>query len=108
MKHNINAGRLREYVEVFEKSDAQNKYGELIGETLVFDARADCSVRSSSESGKFGTTLATTIVTILMWYDERLSHDMIVKWKGKSYKVVGEPQPDDFFKSMIATVEYVS
>lgn len=108
MKHNINAGRLRDYIEVFSKGGEQNSIGEITGETLVFDARADCSVRSSSESGKFGKPLTSTIVTILMWCDERLEPDMIVKWRGDTYNVVGRPVPDDEFKSMIATVELIS
>ena len=104
MSHNISAGRLKDYIEVYSKSGGQNEYGELLSGDLIFDAWADCKIRSSSESSKFGTTLAQTIVTVLMWNDERLKNDMVIKWNGVDYDVVGMPQSEDN-KSMIVTME---
>jgi len=108
MLHNIHAGRLRDYIEIYDKSQEQNDYGELIdAKTLVFDAMANCSSRSSSESVKFGYTAAESIITVLMWYDERLTNKMVITWNSHDYEIIGMPQPDDLFKSMIVTMKRI-
>lgn len=106
MNHKINAGRLRHYVEVYADSGGQNEYGEPIGKTLVFDARADVLVRSGGEADNYGTTVTNEVITVLMWYDDRLKNDMFIVWEGVEYRVL-HTQPNHDKRSMVATCEVI-
>ena len=108
MSHNINAGRLRNYIEVFSREQSQNSFGEPTGgETFVFDAMADCNIKSTGENLDRGYTESTMVVTMLMWYDERLTSDMVIKWNGNNFDVIGPASYDNTMKSMIVTCKRV-
>lgn len=108
MHHNINAGRLRDLITVSEKTKERNNNGEReSAKKELFQARADCNVRSSSESTKFGYLSSDTIVTMLMWYTDVLTTKHVITWKDNDYEIVGVPVPDDLNKSMIVTCKRV-
>lgn len=106
MYHNINAGRMRHYVEIKETSTETDKYKRPIGEVLVFDARAHVRTMSGKELEDYGTTTTSTIISVLMWYDERANDTQVLVWNGVSYEI-NHVKPDDYFKSMILTCEVI-
>jgi hypothetical protein len=106
MYHNINAGRLRQYVELFTSSNESDEYGQVIHGEPVFDAMAECKVVSGSKLDGYGTTVTSSIITVLMWYDERASNDLVLTWNGVKYNV-NHVNPDPLMKSMILTCEVV-
>ncbi len=106
MYHSINAGRLRQYVEVFIPSNDTDDYGQPIGNTLVFDARAEVKTVSGNKVQDYGTTTTSTIITVLMWYDERAEDKQVLVHNGIEYQV-NHVKPDELLKSMILTCEVI-
>jgi hypothetical protein len=107
MYHNINAGRLRQYVELFTSSNEPDEYGQVGQTVLVFDAMAECKTVSGSKMEKYGTTFTSSIITVMMWYDERASNDQVLVWNDVSYTVT-HINVDPLMKAMILTCEIVS
>lgn len=106
MYHSINAGRLRQYVEVFIPSNDTDDYGQPLGDELVFDARAEVKTVSGNKVQDYGTTTTSTIITVMMWYDERANDKQILKYNDITYQV-NHVKPDELFKSMILTCEVI-
>ena len=106
MYHNINAGRLRQYVELFVANNEPDEYGQVSGKDLVFDAMAECKTASGSKMQQYGTTMTSTIITVLMWYDVRATNDQTLVWNGVDYSVT-HVNPDPLLKAMILTCEVV-
>jgi len=106
MYHNINAGRLRQYVEVFLPSNDTDDYGQPLGKVLVFDARAEVKTVSGSKIQDYNTTTTSTIITVLMWYDERAEDKQVLVFNGVEYEV-NHVKPDELNKSMILTCEVI-
>ena len=106
MYHSINAGRLRQYVEVFLPSNDTDDYGQPIGNTPVFDARAEVKTVSGNKVQDYGTTTTSTIITVLMWYDERAEDKQVLVHNGIEYQV-NHVKPDELLKSMILTCEVI-
>lgn len=106
MYHNINAGRLRQYVELYLPSNTTDEYGQVTDKVLVFDARAEVKTVSGNKVQDYNTTTTSTIVTVLMWYDERAEDKHILVFNGVDYKV-NHVKPDELLKSMILTCEVI-
>jgi len=106
MYHNINSGRLRHYVEVFVPSNDTDDYGQPVGNVLVFDARAEVKTVSGSKVQDYNTTTTSTIITVLMWYDERAEDKQVLVYNGVEYEV-NHVKPDELMKSMILTCEVI-
>jgi len=106
MYHNINAGRLRHYVELYLPSNDTDEYGEVVDKELVFDARAHVKTVSGSKVQGYGTTTTSTIITVLMWYDERAEDKQVLVHNGVEYEV-NHVNPDDYLKAMILTCEVI-
>lgn len=106
MYHNINAGRLRQYVEILVPSTATDDYGQLVGDVPVFDARAEVKTVSGAKIQDYGTTTTSTIITVLMWFDERAENKQVLVFNGVRYEV-NHVKPDELMKSMILTCEVI-
>lgn len=106
MYHNINAGRLRHYVELYETDNTSDDYGQVVDRTLVFDARCEVKTVSGNKVQDYGTTTTSSIITVMMWYDERAENDQVLVWNGVEY-TVNHVKPDEYFKSMILTCEVI-
>ena len=106
MYHNINAGRLRQYVELYLASTDSDDFGQVVDRTLVFDARAEVKTVSGNKVQDYGTTTTSTIITVLMWYDVRAEDKQILVFNGVDYEV-NHVKPDELLKSMILTCEVI-
>ena len=106
MYHNINAGRLRHYVELYLPSNDTDAYGQVADKTLVFDARANVKTASGAKVQDYGTAMTSTIITVLMWFDDRIADKQVLVWEGVEYEV-NHVNPDDYFKAMILTCEVI-
>lgn len=102
----VNSSRLRHYVE-FVTTGGLNDYGEPEGEVVVFDCRAEVQVKSGRQLADFGTVLTSEIITVLMYYDDRATNDLFLRWDGKKYEVKHVAQ-DIVEQSMIVTAERVA
>ena len=106
MYHSINSGRLRNYVEFYVSSNETDAYGQCVGDVFVFDARAEVKTVSGSKIQQYDTTTTSTIVTVLMWYDERAANNQIMVFEGVSYTVT-HVNPDIAKRAMIVTCEVI-
>lgn len=106
MYHNINAGRLRQHVELYVLDNTTDDYGQPLGRTLVFDARAEVKTVSGAKIHEYNTTTTSTIITVMMWYDERAEDKQILVHNGVDYEVT-HVKPDELLKSMILTCEVI-
>ena len=103
----ITAGRLRHVVQFLEQSSDTNEWGEPVPPVPLFDPiMAEVVVRSGSESGSFGVNLTDEVITVLTWYDPRVTNDMLLKWvdTGVMYQVK-HVKPDELRRGMIVTCE---
>ena len=98
----FSASRLQHYVQVFDKTEDGFDHTEIY--TLVFDARAECLVRSGNEAASFSTTVTSTVITVLMWFDSRMNNTQVLDWNGVKYAIL-HIKPDVNKQSMIATCE---
>ena len=104
---NITAGRLRHVVQFLEQSSDTNEWGEPVPPVPLFGPiMAEVVVRSGSESGSFGVNLTDEVITVLTWYDPRVTNDMLLKWVdiGVMYQVK-HVKPDELRRGMIVTCE---
>lgn len=102
---NITAGRLRHVVQFLEQSSDTNEWGEPVPPVPLFGPiMAEVVVRSGSESGSFGVNLTDEVITVLTWYDPRVTNDMLLKWvdTGVMYQVK-HVKPDELRRGMIVT-----
>lgn len=108
MSHNINAGRMRHFIEVFDTDeDDEDDNGERVEGTIkLFEARANVKTVKGVQSSENGAVVNATIITCLMWYDVRMVEDLFIKWNDDLYRV-GHISPDDENKSMIVTCEVI-
>lgn len=104
---NIAAGRLRHVVQFLEQSSDTNEWGEPVPPVPLFGPiMAEVVVRSGSESGSFGVNLTDEVITVLTWYDPRVTNDLLLKWvdTGVMYQVK-HVKPDELRRGMIVTCE---
>ena len=104
---NITAGRLRHVVQFLEQSSETNEWGEPVPPVPLFGPiMAEVVVRSGSESGSFGVNLTDEVITVLTWYDPRVTNDMLLKWvdTGVMYQVK-HVKPGELRRGMIVTCE---
>jgi hypothetical protein len=106
MYHSINAGRLRDLVELFVPNTDTDIYGQVTGKTLVFDSYAEVKTVSGNKILDYGTSMTSTIITVLMWFDERADNNQILLFNGVQYQV-NHIKPDELCKSMILTCEVI-
>ena len=106
MYHSINAGRLRDYVEIFDGGVTSDEFGQTVKGGLVFDARAEVKFASGKELHDYGTTTTSTIITVLMWFDERANDTQLLAFNGVEYHI-NHIKPDNARKSMILTCEVI-
>lgn len=107
MAMNITAGRLRHQIEWYQQGSDTNDYGEPVPPAQVYSkVMAEVVVRSGSESGSFGVNLTDEVVTVLTWYDPRVTNDLLLKWvdTGVMYEVK-HVKPDELRRGMIVTCE---
>lgn len=106
MYHNINAGRLRDYIEIYATDNTSDIYGQVGPKTLVFDAYAQVKTVSGNKVQDYGTTTTNTIITVLMWYDSRAQDKHVLRFEGVDYEVT-HVNPDVNRKGMILTCEVI-
>ena len=106
MYHSINAGRLRQHVIFSEASVDTDEYGQSVGDIIICDARAEVRTVSGSKADTYGVTLTNTIITVLMWYDDRIQNDQKLTFNNRTYQV-NHVKPDELFKSMILTCSII-
>lgn len=102
----ICAGRLRHVVGLYAPGGL-NHYGEQIGETLVFEARAEVQVKRGNQLVDYGTVLTSEVITVLMYFDSRAANNQILQWNNGKYEVK-HVAPDTEEHGMIITAERVA
>lgn len=110
MSSNIMPGRLRDTIEILEKSQDSGDWGVPDQPTLVTTLRANVNVRSGDQLVKYGTEVTSEVITALTYYRESVTEGQQLKWlngrgKNKVYEIKHVKPADNRFKSMIITAE---
>lgn len=107
MLHNMNAGRMRDYIEIIDKDGSVNEFGEPTGEALVFDGFGEIKSTSGRQRSEMGAALSDEVITVLMWYDHRITRAYVLRTTSGDYEIKGI-QPDDGLRGMIVTAQVIS
>lgn len=105
MSLNINAGELRHVVEVYEQGEGSDEFGDPVAKTLAFDpVMGDVRVKSGDQLRNVGAQLTDEVITVLTWYDPRVTNAMFIKWNELFYEI-NHVKPDGLRRGMIITAE---
>lgn len=100
----MKAGKLRHKLIVQQQTDRQAPNGEVIEEyEKVFNAKGDFRFVTGSAILKNGMAMTSEYATISMRYDERLSYEHFILFKGNRYSV-SMITPNVRYTEMIVTV----
>lgn len=101
---NFHSGRLRHVVNVLEVISGSDDFGLPNKPTLLFESRGNVQVKSGSQMESYGTVLTSSVITVLMRYDEAVHYDHLLEWNGHYYEIQ-HIQPDERERDMIVTAE---
>mgnify|MGYP003631537483 CR=1 FL=1 len=105
MSLNINAGELRHLIEFYEQGEGTDNRGRPVARTLAFDpVMGDLRYKSGDQIRNSGAQLTDEVITVLTWYDPRVTNAMFIKYNDLMYEV-NHIKPDSLLRGMIITAE---
>ena len=109
MSSNVMPGRLRDTIEILEKSTGSDNWGVPNPAVQVTKLKANVNVRSGDQLSKYGTEVTSEVITVLTYYREVIQTGQLLKWlnrgSNKVYQITHTKPADNQFKSMIITAE---
>ncbi len=100
---NINSGVLRHVIEWYEQPEGTDDYGNPVDRAKVYETTwANVRVASGSQSAAFGIKTTDEAITVMVWYDPRITNDLFIVWDSKTYEIL-HIKPDELRKGMIIT-----
>lgn len=101
----MQAGKLRDYVEVQVKSNKKDRYGARIKEwKKLFGAKANVHYLSGSDLVKAGVSINTQVITVLMRRDSRISESCFLSVNGDRFDI-GSIRPANKNRDLIIVAE---
>ena len=102
---NINAGSLRHVIEWFQQPEGTDTNGNPVAKTKIHDKlMANVRVTSGSQSSTLGAELTDEMITVLTWYDPRITDSLFILWEGRFYEIQ-HIKPDEIRKGMLITAK---
>lgn len=102
---NINAGSLRHPIEWYSQPEGTDDNGNPIAKVKVYDTTmANVRITSGSQSAAIGAELTDEMITVLTWYDPRITNSMFILWNNKQYEIQ-HIKEDELQKGMIITAK---
>ena len=102
-------GRLRDRIQILEKSNESDDWGVPEPSTLLFTLKGNVYDRTGDQIAKNGTEVATELITVLTYHRETVEVGQQLKWvnrgNDKVYEIKSVVPADNRFKSMIITAE---
>ena len=81
MSLNINAGELRHLIEFYVQGEGSDGRGRPVAKTLAFDpVMGDLRYKSGDQIRNSGAQLTDEVITVLTWYDPRVTNAMFIKY----------------------------
>lgn len=110
MSSNIMPGRMRDRIQILEKSGDSDEWGMPIPLGLLFTMKGNVYDRTGDQLAKYGTEVETEVITVLTYYRNSVKSGQQLKWlrgRGgdKVYEIKNVRNADNRFKSMIITAE---
>lgn len=91
-------------IQFYAPTRGSDDWGDPLPKTFVFDAFADCRVRSGNESASYGVVITSIVITVQTYYDTRVASNQTIKWDGLEYQIA-HIKPDAAKQYMIVTAE---
>lgn len=106
MSMQINAGSMRHIIQWFKNDgDATDDWGKPIDPVAVgSQLMANVQVKSGTQTASLGLALTEEVITIMTWYDDSVTNDMLVLWNGIYYEIQ-HIKPDELLRGMIVTAK---
>ena len=105
MSLKITPGRLVDVLQIKTSSDDTDDYGDPLPPHIIYpNKRGEVEVRSGDELIKYGSSVTSELITVLMYLDTRITSDMIMEWDGLDY-IITHIRPIRHERSMIVTAE---
>ena len=110
MSSNVMPGRLRDRIQILEKSQESDEWGIPSEPTVLLTIKANVYDRSGDQLAKYGTEVETEIITVLTYNRSSVKVGQQLKWLSnrgldKVYEIKAVKNADNRFKSMIITAE---
>ena len=100
---NINAGSLRHPIEWYQQPEGTDDNGNPVAKIKVYDLiMANVRVTSGSQNSTLGAEVTDEMITVLTWYDPRISNKLFIRWESKDYEIQ-HIKPDELRKGMLIT-----
>lgn len=107
MLFNIHTGRMRNKVSFYTKNGAgTDANGTPLGRVLVTTTWCEVQETSGSDTVAYGTTLTSSVITILMRNDPLVDNNQIVVWNDSDYRIQ-HIRRDPERRGMILTAEVI-
>ena len=102
---NANSGSMRHIFEWFTQPEGSDDYGNPVPKTKAFDTlMGNVRFSSGSQLQALGAVLTDEVITVLTWYDPRITNSFFIRYKGLDYEIQ-HIKPDDLLKEMIITAK---
>lgn len=102
---NINAGSLRHLIEWYVQPEGTDGNGNPIDKIKIYDSTmANVRVTSGSQSATLGAEVTDEMITVLTWYDPRITDSLFIRWENNDYEIQ-HIKPDELRKGMLITAK---
>lgn len=102
---NINSGSMRHIIEWYVQGEGSNNFGNPVAKTKQFDTvMANVRFSSGSQLASLDAVLTDEIITVLTWYDPRITNSFFIRYENRNYEIQ-HIKPDELRKGMIITAK---
>ena len=102
---NINAGSLRHVITWYQQPEGTDDYGNPLPLVKVYkQVMANVRISSGSQLSSIGAEITDEIITVLTWYDSRITNSLFVQFNSRDYKIQ-HVKEDELQKGMLITAE---
>ena len=102
---NVNAGSMRHIIEWYAQGEGSDNYGNPVDKVKQFDTTmANVRFSSGSQLASLDAVLTDEIITVLTWYDPRITNSFFVRYENRDYEIQ-HIKPDELRKGMLITAK---
>jgi head-tail adaptor len=88
----FSVNKFADHIKFLKRTGPSSGWDNAQETQLIKECWGSVLVRSSSESSKFGVSVASTVITVQTYYDPAIAASMIIEWLGDRYEIHGQPQ----------------
>jgi hypothetical protein len=88
MSFNITASRLRHVVNILTPAlpGETDDYGDPLPPSMLIENMfCEVQVKSGDQNSAYSTEVTSEVITVLCWYDDRITNEQYIEWNGNQY-----------------------